>query len=131
MHPLLINLEFRTKEGSRLRRRIKQKSVLAVLDEQDIQRDEGLYDPDFICDAYKEVTGPSSLEALNRGLKDQKAMLELLDPNDRLERDRRMAPIKKKSVDVPKMSRRRSKNIPEICLNDNYMQARRIIAAPK
>jgi hypothetical protein len=101
------------------------------LDEQDIQRDEGLYDPDFICDAYKEVTGPSSLEALNRGLKDQKAMLELLDPNDRLERDRRMARIKKKPVDVPKTSRRRSKNIPESCLNGNDMQARRIIAAPK
>jgi hypothetical protein len=102
---------------------------VSVLDEQDIQMDEGLYDPDFISDVYKEVTGQSSLEALNRGLKDQKVMLQLLDPHARLERDLRMAPSKMKAFDVPKMPRRRSTT--ETCLIGNEMQARRIIAAPK
>ena len=41
-------------------------------------------DDELISDVYREMTGQSSLQALNRGLKDQKSMLELLDEPDRL-----------------------------------------------
>jgi hypothetical protein len=60
-----------------------------VLEEQDIQRDEGLLDPDFIAEIYMEFTGVSAIEALNRGLKDQKFVLNNLDPQHRLEREPR------------------------------------------
>lgn len=50
-----------------------------MLEEQDIQRDEGLPDADFIAEIYKEFTGVSAIEALNRGLKDQKFVLDCLD----------------------------------------------------
>jgi hypothetical protein len=71
--------------------------------EQELQREEGLYDADFIRDAYTDVTGSSSLDALNRGSKDQKVLVDLLDPEDRMELDRRQGP--KKSVDIPKPRR--------------------------
>jgi hypothetical protein len=62
-----------------------------------------VYDSDFIRDAYTDVTGSSSLDALNRGLKDQKAIVDLLYPEDRMEFDLRQGP--KKSVDIPKPRR--------------------------
>ncbi len=79
-----------------------------MLEEQDIQRDEGVCDPDFLADVYKEVTAQSSLEALNRGLKDQKNMLDLLDENDRSHREEQWgrkvgnsvldAPLRRRSI---------------------------------
>ena len=96
------------------------------MDEQDIQIDEGVNDPDFIRDVYKEISGPCSLEALNRGLKDQKAMLELLDPEVRMERDRRMNSTKKQMVDVPKIPRR---SITETILGNDLQTPSRAIAA--
>lgn len=91
-------LEFKTKDGSRRRKRIKQRACYAVLEEQDVQRDEGIHDPDFIAEIYKEVTTQASLEALNRGLKDQKIMLELLDESQRSQWEERNAPTKSSST---------------------------------
>lgn len=87
-------VEFKTKDGSRRRKRIKQRACYAVLEEQDVQRDEGIHDPEFIAEIYKEATTQASLEALNRGLKDQKAMLELLDESQRSQWEERNAPTK-------------------------------------
>jgi hypothetical protein len=90
--------------------------------EQDIQREEGLYDADFIRDVYTDVTGSSSLDALNRGLKDQKVMLvDLLDPEDRMKLDRKQGP--KKSVDIPKPRRSLTETL-------NGSDLRRLIATP-
>ena len=91
-------IEFKTKDGSRRRKRMKQRACYAVLEEQDVQRDEGIHDPDFIAEIYKEVTTQASLEALNRGLKDQKVMLELLDESQRSQWEERNAPTKGSSA---------------------------------
>ena len=95
--------EFRTKEGSRRRKRIKKQAVDAVLLEQEIQQEEGLIDDQWISDVYREVTGPSSLNALNNGLKDEKRMLAFLDPEDREKRESLKS--KKKSLELPKSLR--------------------------
>lgn len=100
---------------------MKKKAVEAVLLEQDIQREEGMYDADFIRDAYTDVSGSCSLEALNRGLRDQKAILDLLIPEDGMELDRRQGP--KKSVDIPKPRRSLTETL-------NGSDLRRLIAAP-
>jgi hypothetical protein len=95
--------EFRTKEGSRRRKRIKKQAVDAVLLEQEIQGEEGLIDKQWISDVYREVTGPSSLNALNMGLKDEKQMLAVLDPEDREKRE--CLKSKRKSLELPKARR--------------------------
>ena len=95
-----------------------------------MQIEEGVDDPDFIRDVYKEsASGQSSLEALNRGLKDLKVMLAFLDPQTRRERDQRMRSSKNVIIDAPKMPLRRS--ITEILLNGSEMQGRGIITPPK
>jgi hypothetical protein len=94
--------EFRTKEGSRRRKRIKKQAVDAVLLEQEIQQEEGLMDDQWISDVYREVTGPSSLNGLNMGLKDEKRMLAVLDPKDR---EKRECLKSKKSLELPKLRR--------------------------
>jgi hypothetical protein len=107
-------VEFRTKEGARRRKRVKKKATEAVLMEQEIQHDEGIYDDNWISEVYREISGPSSLEALNRGLKDQKSMLELMHPEVRLDREHRIG--SKKSIDVLSMPpRRRSVTDTLIC----------------
>jgi hypothetical protein len=106
-------IEFKTKEGSRQRNQNKQKASRAVLDEQDIQRDEGISDPEWISEVYREVSGPNFLEAVNRGLKDQKAMIG----------ERTLTP--KKSVDVP--TKPRLTSITE-SLNGNDILTRRLMA---
>lgn len=80
-------LEFKTKDGARKRKQTKQRAARAVLEEQEIQREEGVYDPEFLSDVYREISGPCSLAALNRGLKDQKVMMDLLDEDIREQRD--------------------------------------------
>ena len=56
------------------------------MDEQDIQREDGMIDEHFIADVYRAVTSPCRMAALSRGLKDEKWMLESLDPEEREER---------------------------------------------
>lgn len=46
----------------------------SVLDEQDLQRDHEVYDDDRLSEAYSNVTRRSSLEALERGKRDQSAI---------------------------------------------------------
>jgi len=98
-------LEFRTKEGARRRKRVKKKAAEAVLVEQEIQRDEGIFDDTWLSEVYRDISGPSALEALNRGLKDQKSMLDLLDPQVRSEREQRTG--SKKPIDVLSIPPRR------------------------
>lgn len=74
-----------------------------MLLEQEIQQEEGLIDDQWISDVYREVTGPSSLNALNNGLKDEKRMLAFLDPEDREKRESLKS--KKKSLELPKSLR--------------------------
>lgn len=92
--------EFKTKDGARRRRKKKQQACFAVLEEQDIQRDEGVNDDELIADVYKEMAAQSCIEALNRGLKDQKAMLELLDEGDRLKWKQQKG-SKNSSLEIP------------------------------
>ncbi|KAG7355889.1 hypothetical protein IV203_000575 [Nitzschia inconspicua] len=78
-------LECRTKFGSRSKARARENAIQSVLEEQAIQRDEGLHDPDFIAEIYMEFTGISAIEALNRGLKDQKFVLDEFGKQERIE----------------------------------------------
>jgi hypothetical protein len=73
-----------------------------VLLEQEIQQEEGLIDEQWISDVYREVALPSSLNALNMGLKDEKQMLAILDPEDR---EKRESLKSKKSSGLPKARR--------------------------
>ena len=57
--------------------------------EQQLQRDEGIQDSIWLSEVYREVSGASSIEALNRGLKDHAAMLECLDANVRIDYEQR------------------------------------------
>ena len=68
--------------------------------EQDLQRLEGLIDPEFLSEMYKEISEPSLVEAVNRGLKDQKVMIGLLNSEGRLEKDSSLE-SSKKAIDIP------------------------------
>jgi hypothetical protein len=72
-------LEFRTKTGSRIRSQYKMRARLAVLNEQDIQRDEGLVDPEFIAMASVEVSNECQEGARQRGERDAKAVVKYLE----------------------------------------------------
>lgn len=100
-------VEARTKDGARRRKMVKRQALLTVLDEQEIQREEGMTDPEFIAMVYRELAGPCSIEALNKGLKDQKVMLQLLDPEQLAERDS-SSPFSRMmtTMDVPSKQRR-------------------------
>eukprot|EP00529_Nitzschia_sp_RCC80_P032523 CAMPEP_0113454514 /NCGR_PEP_ID=MMETSP0014_2-20120614/7900_1 /TAXON_ID=2857 /ORGANISM="Nitzschia sp." /LENGTH=235 /DNA_ID=CAMNT_0000345917 /DNA_START=269 /DNA_END=976 /DNA_ORIENTATION=+ /assembly_acc=CAM_ASM_000159 len=119
-------LEARTKVGSRARSRVRCKAIWSVLDEQSIQLDEGVHDEDFIADVYSELTSSSSLEALNKGLKDQSNMLDLLDPIVRADRDQKMKErclsVQSKDVPLIKPSRRAS-NVAESLINSTDLQS--------
>lgn len=116
--------EFKTKDGARRRKRTKQRACFAVLEEQEIQRDEGVCDPEFLADVYKEMSSQSSLEALNRGLKDQKAMLDLLGDEDRMKWEQQKGPSKGNSVlELP--LRRRS--VTETLNGADMLQVRRTV----
>lgn len=123
---LSLILEFKTKDGARRRKRTKQRACSAVLEEQEIQKDEGACDPDFLCGIYKEMTGQSSLEALNRGLKDQTTMLELLDEKDRLKWEQEKASKKGKTFfEIPL----RRRTVTETLNGTDMLQMRRTLAA--
>ena len=85
--------------GSRARSRLRRQSVHCVLDEQDIQLEEGLPDAEFIANLYSDLTGVSAIEALNRGLKDQRFMTENLDLEMQAERELRLSKPEKKPFD--------------------------------
>ena len=48
-----------------------------------------MVDPHFIADVYRAVTSPCRMAALSRGLKDEKWLLDSLDPEQREERLRK------------------------------------------
>ena len=122
-------IECRTKAGSRARSRVRCKAIWAVLDEQAIQIDENMKDDDFIADVYKELSCASSLEALNRGLKDQKVMLENLDPIVRAERDQkiqsRLTVVSKDSPLIKPV--RRATNVSENLISATDLQSLQLL----
>ena len=81
-------------------------------------------DDELISDVYREMTGQSSLQALNRGLKDQKSMLELLDEPDRLKWEQQKG-SKSYVMEVP--MRRRS--VTETLNPTDALQVRRNVVA--
>jgi hypothetical protein len=52
----LQGLEFQTERGAALRMRSKLESMNAVLDEQDWQTTEGVFDPEKLAMVYQQVT---------------------------------------------------------------------------
>eukprot|EP00538_Stauroneis_constricta_P011626 CAMPEP_0119562310 /NCGR_PEP_ID=MMETSP1352-20130426/20005_1 /TAXON_ID=265584 /ORGANISM="Stauroneis constricta, Strain CCMP1120" /LENGTH=349 /DNA_ID=CAMNT_0007610677 /DNA_START=246 /DNA_END=1295 /DNA_ORIENTATION=- len=71
-------LEFKTKAGSRVRSRNKLRTRSAVLNEQDLQREEGHCDPDFIAMACMEESLECRENARARGLYDEIAVEDYL-----------------------------------------------------
>lgn len=69
-------LEFRTRKGNKIRAANKLKARSAVLNEQDLQRDEGFHDPEFIAMASLDVSHECREQAQKRGEKDAKAIAE-------------------------------------------------------
>jgi hypothetical protein len=63
-------LECRTKAGSKARNRYKLRVRSAVLNEQDLQREEGIVDPDFIAMASMDESSKCREAALRRGEQD-------------------------------------------------------------
>lgn len=131
---LILSFQFkecRTKAGSRARSRARSKAIWAVLDEQAIQLEENMEDSEFIANVYGELTTASSLEALNRGLKDQKAMIDTLDPAIRREREQMIkSMLFAPSKDAPLMKPvRRATKVAESLISASDLQSLKLILA--
>ncbi|KAG7368057.1 hypothetical protein IV203_030800 [Nitzschia inconspicua] len=72
-------LEFRTKAGSKTRSRYKLRVRSAVLNEQDLQREEGITDPDFIAMASMDESVECREAARRRGEQDAKGVEKYLE----------------------------------------------------
>jgi len=68
-------LEFRTKKGNKIRAANKLRARVAVLNEQDLQREEGFHDPEFIAMASLDESFECREQAQKRGEKDSRAIL--------------------------------------------------------
>jgi len=71
-------LEGKTPAGSKRRQKNKMKVRRAVLEEQDIQRDEGVINPDFLGEVSRMCSKDVTLQAHERGLADEDAVREYL-----------------------------------------------------
>ena len=71
-------LEYRTKEGARFKQKVKLYAMLAVLDEQDRQRQAGVRDPESLSKAYRQESEKATSRAFVRGLKDELDIQEYL-----------------------------------------------------
>jgi len=71
-------LEFRTRKGNKIRAANKLKARSAVLNEQDLQREEGFHDPEFIAMASMDVSFEVREQAQKRGEKDARAIAEYM-----------------------------------------------------
>eukprot|EP00538_Stauroneis_constricta_P009245 CAMPEP_0119557398 /NCGR_PEP_ID=MMETSP1352-20130426/9080_1 /TAXON_ID=265584 /ORGANISM="Stauroneis constricta, Strain CCMP1120" /LENGTH=195 /DNA_ID=CAMNT_0007604499 /DNA_START=147 /DNA_END=734 /DNA_ORIENTATION=- len=99
-------LECRTRDASKRRKRNKAAAIHAVLDEQDIQYDDGICDPQFISDVYRAVTSPVRQAALARGLQDEIEMIQTLPKHTRTARMQKLAKMRK--LDTPTYPKRRT-----------------------
>jgi len=68
-------LEFRTRKGQKMRSANKLRCRSAVLNEQDLQREEGFHDPEFIAMASLDVSYDCREQAQKRGNRDAEAIL--------------------------------------------------------
>jgi hypothetical protein len=68
-------LEFRTRKGQKVRSANKLRCRSAVLNEQDLQREEGFHDPEFIAMASLDISHDCREQAQKRGDKDAEAIL--------------------------------------------------------
>ena len=76
-------LEFRTRAGSKIRNQNKLRARSAVLNEQDLQRDEGFYDPQFIAMASMDESFECREEARKRAEGDAQSIRSYVcDDND-------------------------------------------------
>ena len=71
-------LEFRTRKGNKIRSANKLKARSAVLNEQELQQEEGFHDPEFIAMASLDVSFECREQARKRGEKDKLAIVEFL-----------------------------------------------------
>ena len=69
-------LEFRTRKGNKIRSANKLKARSAVLNEQDLQREEGFHDPEFIAMASLDISFECREQAQKRGEKDAEAITD-------------------------------------------------------
>lgn len=67
-------LEFRTRKGSKIRSANKLRARSAVLNEQDLQREEGFHDPEFIAMASLDVSFECREQAQKRAEQDAKSI---------------------------------------------------------
>merc|ERR1712014_397627 len=67
-------LEFRTRKGSKIRSANKLRARSAVLNEQDLQREEGFHDPEFIAMASLDVSFECREQAQKRAEEDAKSI---------------------------------------------------------
>lgn len=70
----LRGLETKTPTGIHRRVQNKTGAIQAVLNEQKIQKNRGIKDPDWIASVYKEVTRRCSMEAKIMGMRDEIAI---------------------------------------------------------
>lgn len=64
-------LEYRTREGARRRQSNKITAITAVLDEQDRQIYEGIWDPEALADTYRRTSAHCTDAAFLLGLRDE------------------------------------------------------------
>jgi hypothetical protein len=76
-------LGYRTKEGSKLRRKVKLSALIAVIEEQGRQFREGVCDPEKIAKVYKDrAATKSQTMAFVQGLKDEQEIQDCLHDDD-------------------------------------------------
>ena len=64
-------LENRSSDGSRRKRQNKRAARRAVFQEQSEQREEGIYDPEAIADAYFDANEPCQVVAIMTAMRDE------------------------------------------------------------
>jgi hypothetical protein len=64
-------LEHRTREGARFKQKIKVLAMLAVLEEQERQKQEGTSNPELIAQQYRHESDKATSRAFAQGLKDE------------------------------------------------------------
>lgn len=75
-------LEGKTPSGSKRRQKNKLKVRRAVLEEQDIQREEGVPNPEFLAEVSRSISKPIVMEAHKKALEDERNIRDYLNRYD-------------------------------------------------
>jgi hypothetical protein len=71
-------LEWRTQGALQRRRRVRYEASSSVLDEQELQKEEGCFDPDFLAYIYSQYSSRCQTAAYELAVRDREAVQDLI-----------------------------------------------------